>query len=111
MRWQLTVLGILLCLLAALFAVEAKLAWFGPEGSPTAQISSAKLQPADAPKALAQSHVPSIPFALFRQFAAILVLLSITCPLVLIATPVRASIDPGSPGFFSSLFFRPPPGC
>ena len=44
----------LLCLLAVVFAFEAKLAWYSPPGTPYAQISATKLQPTDAPKLIAQ---------------------------------------------------------
>jgi hypothetical protein len=101
----------LLCLLAATFAVEAKIAWFGPDGSPAAQISASKLQLADAPKVAAQGHLPSFPSILFLQIAVVLALAS-TCRSA--TFPLRYTLEPivpGSPGFFPSLFFRPPPGC
>ena len=110
-RWQLTGLGILLCLLAALFAVEAKLAWFGPEGSPAAQISASKLQPADAPKIPSQNHLPAFPVALFLQLAAVLVLVTMGRGTTGAHRPIPERVLLGLPGFNHSLFFRPPPGC
>lgn len=53
--WRLFAIGAALCLLAALFAFEAKLAWFSPAGTSCKQISATKLQPADAPKLIAQA--------------------------------------------------------
>jgi len=98
-----------LCLLTAIFAVEAKLGWFGPAGSPTAQISAAKLQPDDLPKTAAQGHVPSFPAILFVQVAAILAFVALRRPATAMPLPPTASIISGCPGFFPSLFFRPPP--
>lgn len=102
--------GLVLCLLAALFSIEAKLAWFGPSGSPTSQISASKLQAADAPRLIAKAlartapavHVPVI-------FAAL--------ALVVFAVPAYASFCTAGtqtlpsllPSYFPSLFFRPPP--
>ena len=110
MRWHLTVLGMFLCLLAAVFAVEAKMAWFGPDGGPTAQISAAKLQPADSPKVAAQGHLPSFPSILFQQIAVLLALASTSRRETFRRLSARELTAPGSPGFFPSLFFRPPPG-
>jgi hypothetical protein len=101
----------LLCLLAVLFAVEAKLAWFGPDGSPTAQISASKLQPADSPKIAAHSHASSLPGGLLLQFAAILVVALMGRGAIRLPWRVSATTIPGSPSFFPSLFFRPPPSC
>lgn len=53
-RKQLLMVGMVLCLLAALFAIEAKLAWYIPDGAPASQLSASKLQTADAPRLVAQ---------------------------------------------------------
>lgn len=45
-------LAIALCLLAFLFAIEAKTAMFGPENGPGSDIRAAKAQPAAAPELL-----------------------------------------------------------
>ncbi|KAA6455711.1 hypothetical protein DYQ86_27225 [Acidobacteria bacterium AB60] len=108
-RWQSTVLGVLLCLLAAAFAFEAKMAWFGPAGSPAAQISASKLQPADAPKLTPPSHGPIFLTALIPELAAFLVLVAMGRTATRIAQPERPPLVPASPGFSPSLFFRPPP--
>src|ERR1700750_184821 len=52
--WWLCAVGAVLCLLAALFAFEAKLAWYNPPSTPFAEISATKLQPTDAGKLVAQ---------------------------------------------------------
>lgn len=50
-----TVLGLVLCVLAALFSIEAKVAWYAPSSSPATQISASKLQQADAPRLVAHA--------------------------------------------------------
>jgi hypothetical protein len=108
-RWQLTVLGILMCLLAALFAVEAKVAWFGPDGGPTAQISSTKLQPADAPKVATPIDAPSFPAAWLPEIAVILAFALNWRRMSVLPRQRWSCTIPGSPSFFPSVFFRPPP--
>jgi hypothetical protein len=105
-------LGFVLCLLAAVFAVEAKLAWYIPAGTPSAQISAEKLQRADASKLIAQALTSP---AASQHFPAEAPLLAIALQLAL---PVR--IDVHKPGhhrtkvratfsFSPPLFRRPPP--
>jgi hypothetical protein len=99
-----------LCLLAALFAIEAKVAWFSPAGSPSAQISAAKLQPTDAPRHIAQALTApdlqhfSAEAPLLLLFA---VLLTPTCEIF--HSPGETVRVSASPGFYFSLFRRPPP--
>lgn len=99
--------GLVLCLLAALFAIEAKLAWYAPDGNPTAQISAAKLQAADAPRLVAQALSAS-------QFP--LELFAVILPLVLVPLMGERARDSHLPapqfpfqGFSAHHFFRPPP--
>ncbi|SRR6266567_4402156 len=106
------ILGIVLCLLAALFAVEAKIAWYSPAGSASALISSTKLQAADAPKLI--SHAPSAPAPPslhFIEIAAVLAL-ALFCLAIMSraarTSPRRLQVCV-SPGFSECLFFRPPP--
>jgi hypothetical protein len=112
-RWRVTALGVALCVLAAVFAFEAKLAWFSPVGTPSAQISSAKLQRADAPRQLAQAlaaptdlhEVPA------PAMPALLLVLSVLIVAMLPAGRVvqaRLKVS-ASPSFSPSLFRRPPP--
>jgi hypothetical protein len=105
-------LGILLCLLAALFAVEAKIAWFSPAGSSTAQISSDKARPAEPPKALPERFILPAPvphhFAPTATLVAAALLLAITATSVVRLAPVRPQVS-ASPGLSAALFFRPPP--
>jgi len=109
MRWQLTLLGMLLCLLAALFAVEAKVAWFGPDGSPSTQISATKLQAADAPKVASQANEPTFPGSWIPQLTLVLALALIGRRWNVLPQRPSSFTLSGSPGFTPSLFFRPPP--
>lgn len=110
---RLTALGIMLCLLAALFAVEAKIAWFSPAGSASAQISFAKARPAEVPKVLSQGFESPVPPA--HDFSRTAMLLAFAWLLLASASagfyrvvPARPQVC-ASPGFTASLFFRPPP--
>lgn len=112
---RLTVFGVVLCLLAALFAVEAKMAWYSPAGSARAEISAAKLQPADVTKLI--SHLSnSAPFQIpqapdFYENAAVMAL-ALLC---MAAMSLVARLAPrhqqvcAAPSFSAPLFFRPPP--
>jgi hypothetical protein len=107
---ELTILGIVLCLLAALFAIESKLAWYGPDGSPTAQVSASKLQAAEAPRLVAQALASTLPIPHFPETAQILALIlaagaARSAPLPEKAQPARLISSSLSP----HLFFRPPP--
>jgi hypothetical protein len=110
-RW-LCVVGGVLCLLVASFAFEAKLACYSPDSSPAAQISAAKLQPADAPKLIAQTlsapsvlhHLPAEP--VFAHAVALHTALSLP--------PFGESVRDGlrlqdSSSLSPHLFRRPPP--
>lgn len=102
-------LGMALCLLAALFAIEAKIAWFAPAGSPMVQVSAAKLQPADAARILAQAlSAPSAPALRDVVEIQVVTLLSVTVSLIPVQVSNAAELfaKPVSSPF---LFFRPPP--
>jgi hypothetical protein len=99
-----------LCVLAALFAIEAKLAWYGPDSSPASHISASKLQPTEAPRLVAQAIASSDSIA---HFPAVLQIIAVS--LVMGATPVAprsADVPPVrliAVGFSPQAFFRPPP--
>jgi hypothetical protein len=106
-------LGIVLCLLAAVFAFEAKIAWFSPAGTPTAQISASKLQPADAPRLIAEALAAPIASQHFPSetpllFAVALLLAPIAWFCFRISMPDRAEVYASS-HFSPPLFRRPPP--
>ena len=103
--------AVVLCLLAAVFAIEAKVAWFSPAGTPPAQISAAKLQLADAPEHIAQVlAAPVDPHFAPAQVLLLVVLTALVAAALLtsrvIDRPIKFS---DSPGFSPSLFLRPPP--
>lgn len=102
-----------LCLLAFLFAIEAKTAWYGPAGGFGGSVRAAKAQPMTSPEVVEHgvpapdpAH-PHIAFALLPQ----------------LATPMSAGlaarafdeVSPGphlhfiSAGFSFANLFRPPP--
>ena len=109
-RWRLTAIGSVLCLLAAVFSFEAKIAWYGTTAA-DAHISAAKLQPSEAPDLVAQ--VLASPAHLMQpdsQFAWLAVFTLLAAPLA----PLRRADSElaraaTSPGFFSFRFSRPPP--
>jgi len=106
-RSRLAAVGLLFCVLAALFAVEAKLAWYGPDPGPSTQISASKLQPAEAPRIIAETlsfsaNVLPIPF-----ISLIVVVLAVN---ILFARCAEADAGRQVPvGFSPQVFFRPPP--
>lgn len=108
-RKQCLVFGMVLCLLAVLFAIEAKLAWYAPDGNPTAQISAAKLQAADAPRLVAQVLASSQTALLFVGVIALF------APMMPAVSAQFARLAPvqmakaGSPDLRVHLFVRPPP--
>ena len=109
---RLTAIGAVLCVLAAMFAIEAKVAWYSPAGSPSSQISAAKLQPAEAPRQIAQaigSPAPVQPFfpevGLLLAAAALLVAFRLSSRVL-----TRETFhNPAFAGCSLSLFRRPPP--
>ena len=104
---RLTALGIVLCVLAALFAVEAKIAWFSPAGSATAQISYDKAQPVEPARLLpAVLQASSDPAEMTVPVVSAL-LLPIAILGVAFLVSVNARLSPAPP--FFALFFRPPP--
>jgi len=109
---RLTALGMMLCLLAALFALEAKIACFSPAGSADAQISYAKARPAEPPKILPQHFASPAPPAHDFDRTAILsaeiLLIAAASTLIIRRVPARRAVAE-SPGFSAALFFRPPP--
>jgi predicted metal-binding membrane protein len=110
-RLRVTALGVVLCALAAVFAFEAKLAWFSPAHSPSAQISAAKLQPTDAPRQVAQALTSPAPLHFAPAEAPLLLTLALLiAAMVPVIVPVRDRHKvSASPSFFPPLFLRPPP--
>jgi len=111
-RWFMGI-GVVLCFLAAIFAFEAKLAWFSPAGTPTAQISFAKLQPSDAPKLIAQALAAPDASQHFPVEAPLLLAIALLLAL-LVRFDSRKLTHDGNSVYASAscsppLFRRPPP--
>jgi len=102
-----------LCLLAMLFSLEAKTAWYGPSNGVSSDIQSQKARPADLPEVVSHgvSTSPSVTLAL-----ALIFLASVAAIACMIAhflpgadvdfNHIRVST---APYFSPSLFIRPPP--
>lgn len=108
-HWTVGFLGAVLCVLAAAFAIEAKLGWYSPDGNIRVAMSSAKLQAADAPRQFAQAISPPAPVlhsqAELPIFAALAALLLLTYFPRLESNALLPAWSLLSPPHF----FRPPP--
>jgi hypothetical protein len=109
-RWRLTAVGAVLCLLAAVFSFEAKIAWYGTTAA-DAHISATKLQPSEAPDLVAQVLAsPAHPMQPASQFALLAVFTLLTARLVPSRRTDSELARPAtSAGFFPFRFSRPPP--
>lgn len=110
-RNRLAALGMLLCVLAAVFAVEAKLGWYSPDTAARVELSATKLRADEAPKLIANAHEAPAPAPnLLPQpvlfFAVVLAAAFAVFPSD--PSPVLAKTA-ASPGSFPPVFLRPPP--
>jgi hypothetical protein len=108
-----TPLALGLCLLAFLFAIEAKTAWYGPAVGFGSSVRAAKAQPVATPKVVVHgvpSPDPAHPHASFAALPPIAVALSL-CFSVHARSEVFLSHLSQFPaaGFSYSSLFRPPP--
>lgn len=106
-------LALWLCLLAALFALEAKTAWYGPANGPGRDVMSQKARPADlsvvALRGISARPAAALPATLILYIAVSAItefrfnfLPGIDIPLNKIPVSAASYFSPG-------LFFRPPP--
>lgn len=102
-----------LCLLAVLFAVEAKTAWYFPIIGPRGDIQSQKALPADLPTLVSHgvSTLPPVTFPLALIFVVSVAVITWTNARFLSGAHddfnhIRVS---AASYFFPGLFFRPPP--
>jgi hypothetical protein len=100
-----------LCLLAVVFALEAKTAWFGPVNGPGFDVRAAKAWPADLPRLIDHGVPAANPVPPLLSFAVLAVLRPGP-----FAGKVYLSQDhPGPVGslnaarFSPQVYFRPPP--
>lgn len=104
-------LAIALAVLAVLFAVEAKTAWYGPFGA-GGDVQSAKAFPADTPKILLHGTSLPNPLSSHNLLFPVVALIAVS---VCAARAQWQSLDLRhtsviDAAFFSPLFlFRPPP--
>jgi hypothetical protein len=109
-RNRLATLGILLCLLAAVFAVEAKLAWYSPNTTARVELSASKLAGDDAPRLVGNvvstpAPVPGLVPQALLSAAFVLAAISV---FVVGVSPVPQKTWIHS-GFIPPQFLRPPP--
>jgi hypothetical protein len=102
-----------LCLLAFLFAIEAKTAWYGPAAGFGGNIRAAKAQPMTSPEVVEHGVPkpdPTHPNAafVFLAFAAISMFAGLLARAQGEALPCR-HLCPLHAGFSYSNLFRPPP--
>lgn len=109
-RWHLTAIGAVLCLLAAVFSFEAKIAGYGTTAA-DAHISATKLQPSEAPDLVAQVLAsPAHPMQPAWQFAWLAVFTLLAARSAHFRRADSELARPAtSPGFFPFRFSRPPP--
>ena len=109
-RNRLAALGMLLCLLAAVFAVEAKIGWYSSDSTARVELSASKLRGDDAPKLLTKAE--SFPAPAPELISPAVVLATLAMAIVAVF-PVELSPAPqkfgASFGTVPPLFFRPPP--
>ncbi len=114
-RWRLIAFGAVLCLLAVVFAFEAKIAWYSPAAADT-HISAAKLQPTEAPRLVAQALIvlaTGSPADLANSpaqcawLAVLLFLAAASAQMHRICSDLKQAST--SPGVSPSRFSRPPP--
>lgn len=108
-----TVLTFGLCLLAFSFAMEAKLAWYGPQIGIGNDVSAAKALPEDVPDMDLYGFQMPDPVS-SRLFCILILSLAASCCLITTAfqwedTQNGHRAFPSSRYFSSNLFFRPPP--
>ena len=108
-----TMLAFGLCILAFGFAMEAKLAWYIPDGSAGRDIVATKALPADQPIVVVRGvHAPNLVIVpMIFVFAAALTSMSLRSALAAQRWSIaNKSLSVSSAAYFShNLFFRPPP--
>ena len=108
-----TALGLGLCLLAFGFAMEAKLACYGPAGGSGTDIVAAKARPADLPEVV--SHGIHAPEPVHSQMLVVFLEALLAPSLrkadsLLVCNSAYNYLSVSSAAYFSpNLFFRPPP--
>lgn len=99
-------LALMLCVLAFLFAYEAKLAWYSPARDIYGQVSAAKALPADVPALVAHGTLAPDHMQIQVAFSAFAILVAFT----LAASEVLPGrqLSSSRPSFFIPLYLLPP---
>jgi hypothetical protein len=108
-----SMLALLLCVLAFLFAFEAKLAWYSPARGLYGQVSATKALPVDSPALVAHGTPPPAPLQNQVTFSVLAILMAVS----LGASDAVQGRRPlfTRPSFFIAFYllppnyFRPPP--
>jgi hypothetical protein len=108
-----TPLALCLCLLAFLFAIEAKTAWYVPAAGFGSSVRAAKAQPVATPKVVEHGvpvSDPARPDAAFALIPPTAVALSARFPVQTFGKILLTHLPYDlAPGFSYSGLFRPPP--
>jgi hypothetical protein len=110
---QRSILAGILCVLAFLFAFEAKLLWYSPASDTSSQVSAAKALPVDAPRLI--SHGAPAPNRIPTQVAISMLAFVLAAWISTSAIPARRFHPGGDPTVFFPAYFsspidvRPPP--
>jgi len=108
-----TALAIGLCLLAFIFAMEAKMAWYGPLSGPDGDVHAIKALPVDTPDIVSEDFLapdPVHPHLSFAFLAPLIALGLADTDTSLGRAIVQRYFKVSSAAYFSpNTFFRPPP--
>ena len=108
-----TALAIGLCLLAFFFALEAKLAWYGPQSGPDGDVHAVKALPVDTPDIVSEDVPAPDPVHPHLSFALLAPLIAVgmaDTDTLLGHAIVQRNFSVSSAAYFSpNSFFRPPP--
>lgn len=113
LRLRHTALAICLCLLAVVFAVEAKLAWYSPAGTHESEIRAAKAWPADTSEIIVQ-NAQAFQATCFLIPLGLLAVSSAAFKAPTNFSTIKSLVQPAqavaaAPFFTPHFFFRPPP--
>jgi hypothetical protein len=102
-----------LCVLAVAFAMEAKMAWYGPAAGLKSEITDAKAMPADMPRLVGHGLVAPVPAAPQIHFLIPAILMAAAFFRAGFARPLSIAplaLENARHFFFSPFhFYRPPP--
>ena len=111
--WRRVVLACSLSLLAFAFAMEAKMAWYGPKSDTTLEISATKALRTDFPRLVDHGTPASQPVMPVSLLAWVAMFVATATAVSMVAEArqlARVPIPIRSRSYFSPLlFFRPPP--